>query len=634
MSTRFALAAGTNLPASALLDHAIALGLDAVEVSWPNLVDSDREALIAARAAGIQTTSVDLGAVADPRVLEFQLDGILSFSGEVSNRRLLITATAPGGDRDQALATFVDGLRWLADHTEPLGFAVVVRTAQETEHVGALLADTGDLREVLARVNRGNVSASADVSSFDAAGENGAHSTADLVGRLGHASIGAGTRADSSGYPTEQFLADLSVYGYGDVVAIAGGDLGATRSVVDGLGGSARLDEERIASVQRYLTDDGLDALVLNASKNIVSLTGYWPMNGTVLAFVPREGEPHLFVPAGEETWASRSGWQNIHVYQAGRIVDPSLADSVLAGLSALSSSYGLAGKRIGIEGPLRAQVPPHMAHEVSGRHEALRPVIAQAFDSTPEFIGPNFTRVRAQKTPQELQAIRRSAAIADVGLRTFRDGLAEGVRDIELATEVESALERFGIGRDGVTRVRGYAFVMSGPQTSQTHLDYEFSSTRVQRRGDNVLMELAVVADGYWQDLSRAFVIGEPTGEQQRIYDVAEAAFQAAAAAAVPGAIGHDVDKAARDVIERAGLSEAYPHQTGHGVGVAFHEQYPLIKPGSDHVLEAGNVIAIEPGVYIPGIGGVRNEDNLLVQSPDGATTLQTVPHAVSVSR
>jgi Xaa-Pro aminopeptidase/Xaa-Pro dipeptidase len=144
--------------------------------------------------------------------------------------------------------------------------------------------------------------------------------------------------------------------------------------------------------------------------------------------------------------------------------------------------------------------------------------------------------------------------------------------------------------------------------------------------------MEMAVVADGYWQDLSRVFVLGEPSAFQTELHTVAEAAFQAAVAAAVPGATGEAVDQAAREVVQDGGLTEAFPHQTGHGVGVAFHEQYPLLKPGSGHVLEAGNVIAIEPGVYIPGLGGVRNEDNLIVGDAAGARSLQAVPHQLSV--
>ncbi|WP_136054671.1 M24 family metallopeptidase [Microbacterium sp. K24] len=628
MFTRYALSS-RELSTADLVENARLAGLDAVEVDYDRLSSEDAAALVSAKKSGVQTTSIDLGSVADPRTLEGRLSELLALSAQVGNRRFVITGGASG---DSALDSFIEGLRWLADQTEPLGFALVVRVARPEENAGQLLHSTRDLRVVLARTNRGNVSARADLSAFLGAGEEASHSTADLVGRLGHASLGAADSVDVRA--AAPFLDDLSSFGYADVVRVEAPSSETARSLIDALGGNKTFDADRVNRVQEYIADDGLDAIVLNASKNIVAATGYWPMNGTILALIPRTGTPHLFVPAGEETWASRSGWQDIHVYQAGRLIDPSLHETVAKEFGALADSLGLAGGRIGIEGPFRAQVPPHMAHEVSGRHESLRPVLEDVFGAAPVFMSDKWTRSRAAKTEAELRGIRRAAAIADVGLRTFRDGIANGVRDIELGTEVESKLELFGVGRDGVSRVRGYAFVMSGPQTSQCHLDYEFSSTRVQRTGDNVLMELAVVADGYWQDLSRAFVIGEASLDIERIYEVAEASFVAAQRAAVPGATGHDVDAAARQVVEDAGMSEAYPHQTGHGVGVAFHEQYPLIKPGSDHLLEAGNVIAIEPGVYIPGIAGIRNEDNLVVGDPTGATSLQTVPHAVSVAR
>jgi Xaa-Pro dipeptidase len=629
--TRFALSFKNHGPVADLVEQARLAGLDAVDVHWDQVTGSARQSLLEAKARGVQTASIDLGAHALPGRLESVLDEILSFSAEVGNRRLIITGGS--GETPAAFDDFVAGIRRIADVTEPLGFALVVRVADATVRSTSLLRTTSDLRRVLAQANRGNVSAQANYQAFIDAGEDPSASTADLVGRLGHATLQGLVTPSCTDYAPGDFLADLSVYGYGDVVSLDTDDVAATASLLEELGGSETFDSARLSNIQKFLADDGLDGIVLNASKNIVAATGYWPMNGTILAFIPREGEPHLFVPAGEETWASRSGWHNIHVYQAGRIADPSLHETVSSEFAKLADKYRVRGGRIGIEGPFRAQVPPHMAHEVSGRHESLRPVVAQAFDTEPEFLSEGWTKMRAAKTERELRGIRRAAAIADEGLRTFRDGIGDGVRDIELATEVESRLEKFGIGKDGTTRVRGYAFVMSGPQTSQCHLDYEYSSTRIQRNGDNVLMEMAVVADGYWQDLSRAFVIGRPSDEIQRIYDVAEASFVAAQKAAVPGATGHEVDLAARLVIEEAGLAEAYPHQTGHGVGVAFHEQYPLLKPGSEHILERGHVLAIEPGVYIPGIAGIRNEDNLVVGSLDGATSLQTVRHAVSAS-
>lgn len=631
--TRFALSDSATLAAADLIELAETHGLDAVEVSWPGVSGKAEGELIAARARGITVATIDLGAVSPGNDPRGEYERLVAFAAAVSCRRLTLTCAADGLATDEETRAWFDTvLGELADRCEQPGLSVVVRGGRPTDGRPSLLTGTGDLRDVLATVNRGNLGAEADMTAVVGAGEDVERAVGGLVGRIGHA--GLGERAErfvhDGAAEVHRFLADLQVYGYGDVVALP-----ATRGLartLELLGGTTTHDRLRVEHLQETLAANDLDAAVLLSSENVLSLSGYWPMNGTCVAIVPKTGDPHLLVPAGEEFWAARSGWPNVHMYQAGRVKDAPFAASVDQHLRRLADLGVVSGGRIGVEGPFRAQVPPHMAHEVSGRHEIIRPVVASAFNAETVSFDQELYKVRARKTEAELRAIRRTAAIADIGLETFRDGLVDGVRDIDLATRVEQAIETGGVGHQGASRVRAYAFVMSGPQTSQTHLDYEFSSSRRMREGEWVLMELAVVADGYWQDLSRVFVIGEPTDQQRQIANVAEEAFLAAKAAAVPGATGAQVDTAARQVVDSAGFASAFPHQTGHGVGVAFHEQYPLLKPGSDHVLEQNHVIAIEPGVYIPGVGGVRNEDDLVVGAAGGATSLQSVAHAVSV--
>jgi Xaa-Pro aminopeptidase/sugar phosphate isomerase/epimerase len=627
--TRYAAAPTHGDGVSVLVEKAERHALDSIELDWTTVDRRDLPALAAARASGISVTAIDVGPVDSDRDPRARLSEMISLAAATSCRRLVLTqrCTPPSSGVD-ARNWFEVMLRDVAQQCEDPGLSLVVRTARPHES-DAVLHTTAQLRDVLAAVNRGNVGAEADLSAMMAAGEDVQRSLDSLVGRIGHARLGD-KASDIPDDVTQRFLADLQSYGYGDTVAVAANaQLGGA---LEALGGSATYDADRLASFQETLAASNLDAAVMLSAENVVSVSGYWPMNGTCVAIVPRIGDPHMLVPAGEEFWAARCGWANLHMYQAGRIGDAPLAATVRKQLRGLADTGVISGSRIGVEGPFRAQVPPHMAHEVSGRHEAIRPIIAEVLDAEAVVFDEPLYRSRARKTVAELRAIRRTAAIADIGLQTFRDGLRDGVRDIDLATEVERAIETGGVGYEGAARVRGYAFVMSGPQTSQCHLDYEFSSTRRMREGEWILMELAVVADGYWQDLSRVFVLGQPTSEQREIAETAEAAFVAATKAAVPGATGDLVDAAARQVIEKAGFGEAYPHQTGHGVGIAFHEQYPLLKPGSEHVLEVGNVIAIEPGVYIPGVGGVRNEDDLVVGSADGASTLQGVPHAVNV--
>jgi Xaa-Pro dipeptidase len=627
--TRFALSATRRSDFAELIAQAETCGLDALEISWPKVrVHGDRE-IARARETGIAVTAIDAGPI-DQRT---DIDHVFDLATSLRCRRLTITCAAgPTESHVQLREWFIETLRKMSIRCEELGLSLVVRLGRPSDDQPSTLTCTADLRDVLAKTNMGSICGEIDMSILDAIGEDPVQAAAALIGRLGYVRIGekAETLVKRDAASVVALLNELQSYGYSDVVEVPAGP--SLAQILATLGGNNTLDRQRIEELQTALAANGLDAAVFSSSENVVSISGYWPMNGTCVAIVPQTGEPHLLVPAGEEFWAARCGWPNLHVYQAGRVQDAPLATTVETQLRRLTQSAVRTGGRVGVEGPFRAQVPPHMAHEVSGRHEIIRPVVASALDAETVNFDHVLVKVRARKTPAEIRSIRRTAAIADVGLRTFRDGLADGMRDIDLATEVERAIETFGVGFQGTSRVRAYAYVMSGPQTSQTHLDYEFSSPRRMREGESVLMELAVVADGYWQDLSRIFVIGEPTPQQREIAEVAEAAFEAARKAAIPGATGAQVDQAARKLIGDAGYAAAFPHQTGHGVGIAFHEQFPLLKPGSDHLLEENHVVAIEPGVYIPGVGGVRNEDDLVIGPADGAQSLQSVPHAVNV--
>ncbi len=642
--TRFALDARGLAP-----DEAMALlagtDLSALQVPWP----SDGPWRDRATRVGIQVALLDLEVqslmrAADPvaNLSEYIHDAI-----ELGCRKVAVRAPWTGGDvpaeRGSALDRWCRVLRDAARPAEDAGVTICVGmggAAGARDSCG--IANCAELAEVLGRINRGNVLVDLDAGVLLRSGEDPAKAVARFAGRIGHARLGR--RGEAPNSVLIGFLQALNTFGYGDVVVIDTYDAGvdrqrdraaAVRTFLDEVGGDAGRDDDRLRRIRTAMGVEGLDLLVCVSTENLLAVTGYWPMNGTCVAIVPLDGEPQLLVPAGEETWAARCGWSNLRVYQAGRVGDPPFDESIHRLLLDRVGAMSRHPRTVGVEGPFRSLVPPHMAHEASGRHEQVRAVVSAIMgDEALRAVDGMLTRVKAIKTERELRAIRRVSTIADVGLETFRRGLADGVRDVDLATDVERAIERFGVGFESVTRARAYAYVMSGPQTSQCHLDYEFSSPRAMAPGDIVLMELAVVADGYWNDLSRVYTLGAPNEVQARLFEVAEGAFEAARHAAIPGATGADVDSAAREVIAEAGLAEAYPHQTGHGVGMAFHEPFPLLRPRSTDVLKPGMVIAIEPGVYVPGVGGVRNEDDCLVAALDGARSLQTTPHNAEASR
>jgi Xaa-Pro aminopeptidase len=131
---------------------------------------------------------------------------------------------------------------------------------------------------------------------------------------------------------------------------------------------------------------------------------------------------------------------------------------------------------------------------------------------------------------------------------------------------------------------------------------------------GDLAMLELAVVADGFWSDRTRTCVAGTPSTAQSAAYSAIVRAQYAARQALRPGVTAESVDAAARAVIADAGYADGFFHSTGHGLGFRYHEQIPIIEPGVKTILEPGMVVTLEPGIYLPGLGGMRLEDDFLL--------------------
>jgi Xaa-Pro dipeptidase len=148
-----------------------------------------------------------------------------------------------------------------------------------------------------------------------------------------------------------------------------------------------------------------------------------------------------------------------------------------------------------------------------------------------------------------------------------------------------------------------------------------EVSTRRRLESGDVALLELGVVADGYWADRTRVRVAGVPTDEQGKVFETVRRAQAAAAAAIRPGISGAEVDEAARSIIRDAGYGGFFPHITGHGLGFAYHEARPKLAPGETALLEEGMITSVEPGVYFEPCGGFRIEDDVLVTANGSET-------------
>lgn len=228
--------------------------------------------------------------------------------------------------------------------------------------------------------------------------------------------------------------------------------------------------------------------------------------------------------------------------------------------------------------------------------------------------------KIREIKEPSEQEALRKVAALGSQGMDYVLSELREGVSEKELARALEIYWLQIGGQRLGFS-----PHIAFGGGSSQPH--YKVSDRKL-KQGDAVLIDIGVVLNHYHSDMTRVVSFGAPTSEMQKIYPIVHTAFEAAIALCRPGVKIGDLDKAARGIIERAGYGPHFTHSLGHGVGLEIHESPRISAVGADanRLLEAGMVITIEPGIYLPGIGGVRLEDTFLI-THDGHENLTRRP-------
>ncbi|MEW6065416.1 peptidase M24 [Desulforamulus profundi] len=224
---------------------------------------------------------------------------------------------------------------------------------------------------------------------------------------------------------------------------------------------------------------------------------------------------------------------------------------------------------------------------------------------------------LRMIKDEREISAIRRAMEIGDKAFAHILKYVKPGISERELALELE-----FFMRRQGATGVAFETIMASGLRSALPH---GVASDRQLQFGDLLTMDFGAVYQGYNSDMTRTVVLGEPDEKQQEIYSIVLAAQLAGLAAVREGVTAREVDEAARQVITDRGYGEYFGHGTGHGVGLAIHER-PRVAAKDETVLKAGMVVTVEPGIYLPGWGGVRIEDSVLVTG-EGCEILTSSP-------
>lgn len=360
--------------------------------------------------------------------------------------------------------------------------------------------------------------------------------------------------------------------------------------------GSIGPDLDHAARARMLLPASALDALLVQKPENLRYVTGF---SGSAGLAVLAPTDAWLAVDFRYEEQAERetSGWT---IVRGGR--DP------LGALAAALRDRAL--RRVGFE----SEFVPY------AQVERLREKLA------PSELVPlaGVDRIRWVKDPNEIGAIARAAEIADAGYRHIAQQLRPGLSERDAALEMEIAMRRLGADRLAFDMV-----LASGPRSALPH---GRATDRVLGAGELVTLDFGAVSNGYCSDCTRTVVLGTPNERQRLIHGVVLDALEASLAVIRPGVVCRDVDARARAVIAAAGFGEAFGHSLGHGVGLDIHEG-PRLSPQDDTVLEPGMVLTVEPGIYLPGWGGVRMED-LIVVTEDGCRILTRVPRGIQVPR
>lgn len=219
-------------------------------------------------------------------------------------------------------------------------------------------------------------------------------------------------------------------------------------------------------------------------------------------------------------------------------------------------------------------------------------------------------TRVRARKDVWELKSLKKAIRVQEEALASTLDQIGPGTAESEVAALLEYEMRALG--------AEGAAFEIiaaAGANGSKAH--YRPGNAKL-RDGKPLLIDWGAIVDGYRSDMTRTFSLGRWSREMGRIYEVVLEAYHAGVDVLAPGVTGNEADEAARGVIRKAGYAKQFGHSLGHGIGLDIHEM-PSLSSRSDWVMEEGMVVTVEPGIYLPGVGGVRLENDILVTARGG---------------
>ena len=376
-------------------------------------------------------------------------------------------------------------------------------------------------------------------------------------------------------------------------------------------------DPERHTRVLQALHRSGAGSFVCVSPSNILLLTGYWPVLGNSLALVTSSGEALVIVPQDETEIARATSSARIVPYSpASMSRQTNTVDELAATFSKAIHPLGLEDAPLAYESRYSMQPATYVATAsfAADLPNLLRTVAPSAHLQSGD---DTLHALAARKTPTELESMRTGCRIAASAFERAPDYIRPGATEPEIAAAFQLAFDTSPLAAS-VQRSYGTFFCMSGPNSATASAAYARTRQRRIEAGDLVMIHANTCADGYWTDITRTYVAGEPSPRQAAMRAAITEARTAALSAVRPGTTGDVIDRAARDTMSRHGFGEAFRHGTGHGVGFAaiWGSALPRIHPAYSDPIEEGCTFNIEPAAYFDGYGGMRHCDVVAVTS------------------
>jgi len=382
------------------------------------------------------------------------------------------------------------------------------------------------------------------------------------------------------------------------------------------------VDHVKLDRVRALIKDQDVSALVVRAPDNMLYLTNYWCMKGYDAAIFPREGEPILIALEPQLADATRNSWtKDIQLFKSYDERDPRPPQFRALDLTLEILKHRGLTDHVAIELNMGTQSADRMVGEPTTPtqfyFDAFRKIAGKVSDST-----PLLNEARSIKTSQEIERMRLANELAALAMDYTREHMRPGMKESEVGGMYEGFVHGLGVGYKGrVEMARAFTLVWSGKGIAT----FTATGDRPIQKNEPTLFEIWVCADGYWTDLTKNACPGELTPEYHNLLDLLLKVFNEAAKTARDGASFPDLDRLIRARITEGGYPGQPSHAICHGVGARAHE-FPYAHQAGSGAMRKNMVLAIEPGIYWPGGGGLRLEDNFLI-TETGNEKLCTYP-------